>query len=379
MSDLLTHWAVMDDCRRLMPFFEEIAQEFSACINRHHRIARLGAITRTEGHWIPPVLRWTRQHWDDSSMHPEVEIKLAFCVAGLAHTACDFHMKDLRTKSILADENSSNPTLDDVDRLVYAYHDTYVFRKVYRDGDEEPFNPFMMAEIQTEAGKVMVRMARALFQLAILGTHRMEHNEAELDRDFLEAYVQDVARKVQESPEAVRRIIGSRGLVRQSLYDWLRAHRRQRGTSPNWDTIKVLLMSDMDDAKARLDNLLINELPLYVDHDRLVRVYHQSDPAKMVLYSIENEFYREDDPAICVARAIQGGETPPVTEVRAALQSGTNRSYYGRALETAIEYQRRGSAYWTMECASLYTPNLETVEIRHRHDTEEDRVAEFKF
>lgn len=382
MSDLLTHWAVMDDCRRLMPFAEGIAPEFSESLNRHHRIARLGAITRTEGHWIPPILRWTRQHWADPTMHPEVEIKLAFCVAGLAHTACDVLMKKLRIKSVLADENSPNPTSDNVERLVYAYHDTYVFRQVYRDGRQEPFNPFMMAEIKTEAGRTLEKMAKALFQLAMLGTRKMVQDEAELDRDFLEGYVQDVARRVLESPDAVRRIIGSRGLCRQSLYDWLREHRQRRGDSPDWDTIKMLLMPDMADAKARLDNLLINELRLYVDHERLVRVYHHPDPDKIALYGIETEFYDANDPAIRAARAVQSGENPPADEIRTALHPGANRSYYGRALELAMEYQRRGTAYWLGESETLDTPNLgegQALRFRHRRDTEADRIANMRF
>ena len=382
MSDLLTHWAVMDDCRRLMPFVAGVAPEFGESLNRHHYLARLGSNTRTEGHWIPPILRWTRQHWDDPAMHPEAEIKLAFCVAGLAHTACDVEMKQLRIKTVLAEENSPDPTPDDVERLVYAYHDTHVFRKVYRDGAEEPFNTFMMADIQTGAGQKLEKMAKALFQLAMMGTRTMVQDERELDRDFLEGFVQDTARRALASPDAVRRIIGSRGLCRQSIYDWLREHRQRGGDGPDWDTIKAMVMPDMTDAKTRLDNLLLNELRLYVDHQRLVRVYHQPDPAKMALYGIETEFYDADDPAIRAARAVQDGEAPPVDEIRAAVQPGANRSYYGRALETAMEYQRQGTVYWLGKSQTIETPNLgegKALQFRHRHDTEADRLVETRF
>ena len=379
MSDLLTHWAVMDDCRRLMPFIEGIAPEFGECLNRHQRIARLGAISRTEAHWIPPILRWAREHWNETSLHPEVEIKLAFCVAGLTHAACDLEMKELRIKTVLADENSPNPTKDNVERLVYAYQDTHVFRKVYRDGQEEPFNPFMMAEIPEGAGRRLEAMAKAMFQLAMMGTRTMVQDEAELDREFLESYVQETAGSVLTSPDAVRRIVGGRGLCRQSIYDWLREHRQRGGEGPDWATIKALLMPDPADAKVRLDNLMLNELPLYVDHERLVRVYHQPDAAKMDLYRIESEFYDRKDPAIQAARSIQAGQVPPRGEIQAALQRGANRSYFGRALETAMDNQRGGTAFWLGESETVEAPNYRTTDFRHRHDTEAERVADRRF
>jgi hypothetical protein len=382
VSDLLTHWAVMDDCRRLMPSVDGIAPEFGRCLNQHHRVARLGAVTRAGANWMPPVLRWTRENWEDPAMHPEVEIKLAFCVAGLTHAACDLHMKRLRIKSVLADENSDNPTEDDVARLVYAYHDTHVFRRVYGDGEEGPFNPFMMADIQTDAGRTLEAMAKALFRLAIIRTRDGALDAPELDRDDLESYVQKVARRVLEGSESVRYIIGSRGLCRQSLYDWLRELRREEGEEPDWETIQRLLAPDTSDPGARLDNLLINEPPLYVDHERLVRVYHRPDPEKMDFYGIESAFYDEDDPAIRAARAVQGGVEPSDDEIRRALQPGSNRSAYGRALETAMAYERQGTAYWLGESDTLEAPNLGRAEgqtFRHRHDTEADQRANARF
>ena len=387
MSDLLTHWAVMDDSRRLMPFIDGVDPLFGETLQRHHLKARFGAISRTEGYWIPPTMRWIRAKWNDRDPGEFLESKLAFCVAGLTHTACDAQMKISRILATERLESSDRYGDKDIPRLVYAYQDAHVFQEVYKNGDEPPFNRFMLAENRTRAGRRLERMAQALYQSAILGTRHWVADLAELDRDFLESHIRKTYQQVLNSSDAVRRIVGSKGLLRDDLYQWLREVRlaridRDKTIDYDWETVEALLAPDMGSPRSRLENILLNQLRLYVDHRRLEKAHNKPDEKLKALLKIETEFYRKTDPAIRMARAIQEGFEPGKEEAREVIDGDANQSYYGKSLALAMEYLKRGTDYWRLETDILETPNLgegKAVEFRFRNATKEMMDAERRF
>ncbi|MCG8351253.1 MAG: hypothetical protein MI924_26070 [Chloroflexales bacterium] len=367
MSDLLTHWAVSDDCRRLLPFADGIEPFFVEVLETERTFARLGAITRTEGYWIPPLLQWAREHRDQPALQPAIRRKVACCIAGLTHTACDRLMKPYMQAITYADEASANPTDDNVARLVYAYQDTFVFTQVYLDGHEEPFNRFMMSRLNTAAGQALERWIGTLFQRGVMALRTNIAATDQLERAIVEPLIHDAARKIQQRNDSLRRLIGSLGITQPNLYAWLQELRAQQSApideanrqpaAPAWEQVEHLLTIDDSDPQQRLDSMLPRFLPLYVDFHRLLRAYHQRDPARVQAYRIETDFYNAEDPAIAVARAIQRGEQVHPEEARAATKQGVNQSSYGQALETGIEYIRRSTAFWRGEIANLETPN----------------------
>ncbi|NJL58075.1 hypothetical protein HC928_25380, partial [bacterium] len=163
MSDLMTHWAVFDDVRRLIHHDPQINDLFRATIEDQVEYARLGAITRYGNVWMSPVFDYAREHWDNSEMHPALEQKLAFVLGCLTHQACDHFAKHL-LRRLMKPEGK---------REISAYYDVYVFRKVYLEGDEEPFNTFMFANNTTTPGQALEDFARSLFQRALLSSHTM--------------------------------------------------------------------------------------------------------------------------------------------------------------------------------------------------------------
>ena len=178
MSDMLTHWAVFDDCRRLVQFDDRVDPTFQRVVETERNHARIGAVIRGEGIWITPILERAREQWNRPEMHPELDRRVAFCLAGLAHTACDLAMKPLMEASVLADEASQTPSKD-ANREVYAYHDTYVFRQIYLNGNEEPFNRFLLAENETAPGLVLENFAQTVFQGETFSCHSIVRISAE--------------------------------------------------------------------------------------------------------------------------------------------------------------------------------------------------------
>ena len=372
MSDLLTHWAVFDDCRRLLPFADGVDPFFAEVVEAERAFARLGAITRTEGHWIPPLLRWARDHMAQPELQSEIRRKVACCVAGLTHTACDRLMKPYMQSIVYADEASDNPTGDDVHRLVYAYQDTFVFEHVYLDGAEEPFNRFMMSQMNTASGQALERWIGTCFQRGIMSIRTTITDESQLDRATIEPLLQGAAQKVQQRNDSPRRLIGSLGICQPNIYTWLSDLRTNQhkttdeAVAPEWEDVKRIFITDTNDPRQQLDAMLLGFLPLYVDFNRLLQAYHSRDADKDQTYRIETDFYNPADPAIAIARALHRGEQVRPEDAHNATQLGANQSSYGQALETGIEYIRRGTAFWRGETDTLDTPNYAGHTFRSR-------------
>lgn len=285
MSDLLTHWAVFDDSRRLARHDQAIAPLFRDLIERERQHARLGAITRGGHRMIPEILQRARAAWAQSDDRLLIERKVAFALGLLTHAACDLYMKPLMRRLTRQPDGQVSK---EVHREVYAYQDVYVFRQVYLSGHEEPFNRFLLAHNATSPGQALEEFVRALFQRALLSSHTFAPDLNDVDR-------------------------------------WLEA----------------------------LFNLV---QPLYVDVERLVRIFEQPDPAKMQAYEIETTFYRAGDPIIVAARALQRAEPVGADQLQAALPEAANQSHYGKALALSIELLRSASTFWRGEVDRITLP-----------------------
>src|SRR5258708_3260385 len=93
MSDMLTHWAAYEDCRRLAQLDERIEPVFRAAMEERRDVGRLGTLTRLGGKWMQPLLQSVRPNWNDIDPDPDQVRNLAFVLGGLVHQATDNVMK----------------------------------------------------------------------------------------------------------------------------------------------------------------------------------------------------------------------------------------------------------------------------------------------
>ena len=296
MSDLLTHWAVFEDCRRLALLDEGVEQLLARVMHEEREFARLGAISRSGSVFVPHVLKRAREVYREAGEDALDPRRLAFALGGITHYAADVMMKPLARSRAQADWNEAHHRMqmgdaapDSPIREISAYYDTHVFRKVYLAGKEEPFNRFLLAENATEPGQALEEFVFSLFQRALLASHT--------------------------------------------------------------------LAPDKDDLDGWLDNLLDRVQPLYVNVRTFVHVFHNPDPEKMRAYGVEDAFYDETDPAIRVARAVQAGEIPGARRLTAALDEEANASGYARAVCRGMQRLRDASAFWRGETEA--TPDLQ--------------------
>jgi len=150
MSDLLTHWAVFDDCRRLTLRDPQMEPLLAETMHEQREFARLGAISRAGSLFVPHILRRARAAWDDEADREMTRRRLAFALGGIAHYAADAVMKPLMSERARADWHEVHRQMAqrrsgqaDTEakasvREVSAYYDVHVFRKVHLAGREEP-------------------------------------------------------------------------------------------------------------------------------------------------------------------------------------------------------------------------------------------------
>ncbi len=283
MSDLLTHWAVFDDSRRIAAQDENVEPLFKTILEEKRDYARMGAITRYGSQWMPPTLKSARERKEEAEGGDErLQQKLAFALGGILHFPADQIFKPLMSELAQADWDSTHHQMQGKKadagtvknstsiREISAYYDCHVFRKVYLTGQEDPFSRFLVTENATEPGQALEAFVRSLFQRALLSSHT--------------------------------------------------------------------LAPDREDFDGWLDRLLDQVQPLYIDIGLYVRVFTAPDPEKIAAYRVESDFYRDDDPMIRLARAVQQGKDASAAEIDDALASDENRSGYGECL-------RKGSAY----------------------------------
>lgn len=288
MSDMLTHWAVFEDCRRLSLADDRVDDFLTACMDAKRDIARLGALSRAGAVFVPHVLRQERAKRDRTGQDSVDPGRLAYALGGITHYPADIMMKPLVKKKARVDWHEEHvrmreggTLLDSPAREVSAYYDTHVFRKVYLDGREEPFNRFLLAGNDTDPGRELEAFVRSLFQRALLSSHTLAPDKENLD-------------------------------------EWL-------------------------------DNLLARVQPLYIDIRAFVEVFLSPDPRKMEEYGVEDEFYLETDPAIRVARTLQNGGDVTRNELLESLRESDNSSGYAKALCIGMTCLVEASSFWNAE------------------------------
>src|SRR5262245_19735861 len=95
MSDMITHWASFEDCRRLAQLDEGIEPLFRELIEKEQNVARLGTLTRLGKNWMPPILKRARANAETGGLTARDRRDLAFVLGGLIHQACDNVMKPM--------------------------------------------------------------------------------------------------------------------------------------------------------------------------------------------------------------------------------------------------------------------------------------------
>jgi hypothetical protein len=286
MSDLLTHWAVFEDCRRLALLDDRVDADLAGTMEEERAFARLGALARGGAVFVPHVLasaRAARRGGEEVPRH-----KVAFALGGIAHYAADVMMKPLMSERAGSDWHETHSRMQRGEapgaspiREVSAYYDVHVFRKVYLAGAEEPFTRFLLADNATDPGRALEEFVFSLFQRALLASHTLAPDRSDLD---------------------------------------------------GW-----------------LDSLLARVQPLYVSVRTLARVFDDPDPAKTRAYGVEDAFYLESDPAIRVGRRAQRGDEVGAAELAAALAEDANSSAYARAVCRGLARLREASAFWRGE------------------------------
>jgi hypothetical protein len=304
MSDMLTHWASFDDCRRLAQLDEGVTPEFRAVIETGRDFARLGTLSFGGKTWMEPTLRNARLNWRGLGQSGKYERNLAFVLGGLIHQACDGAMKPILSSAIGADWNIMQAVMQKtpdaisrrdrdiaVTQEVSAYFDAEVFRQVYLNGDSEPFSRFFLAEVG-EGAREFESVVRAMFQRSLLSSHTLK-------------------------PDS------------QNMEEWL-------------------------------DNLFERVQPFYLDVDLWVEVFQRPDPKKIEAYGVRTSFYDEADPTIRAARTLQAGQPLDAELRRRVYQDGVSICGYGEILQLGLRYLRNASAFWRGETDALVAPNYET-------------------
>ncbi|MCG8353850.1 MAG: hypothetical protein MI924_39300 [Chloroflexales bacterium] len=290
MSDLLTHWAVFDDCRQLAQHDDQIEPLFCNLIATKSDSVGLGVVTRSRNRlrWLPSIIAHARDEWEHPAQRPRLERHVAFALGSLLRRACDRAVKPLMKQCAKTAKKADHPPPDPF-RDVSAYYDSHIFRQVYMNGADGAFNRFLFADNQTSSGQALEAFIRALFQRTLLASHS--------------------------------------------------------------------IIPDDNDIEGWIDRLLDTVQPLSIDVQLFVDVFQRPEPAKMQQYGVETLFYRADDPAIQIARALQHGDRVTTDQVRNALADSANTSRYGQALGLGMAYLRDASTFWQRKSATLLTPD----------------------
>ena len=175
MSEHITHYAVCDDCLRLMDRMAEMNETFRHVAIEHLDIARLGSVTRSTDSFNPALLERIRDGWQARQPQENLERKLAYSLGTLLHRAADRTMKPVF--ATLGADDPQDPT------DVSVYHDVFLFREVYQGGTELPYSPTMFGEETAFEETFRVLVQRALLAMHTLLPDRTDP-EAWLDRLF---------------------------------------------------------------------------------------------------------------------------------------------------------------------------------------------------
>lgn len=203
MSDMMSHWAIFEDARKIAAQDEKFDSELSRVIATYLEYARLGTVSRGGNQWMAPIIKRARAAWDDPDAHPAQDRKLAYALGGLPHQAIDNVIKPYRHMVARRDETHDRP-LDNPHRWLYAYQDAFLLKKVFGGGaDGEAFNRFLLSENATATGTAIEDYARSMVLRGLQGLHTLAPNiddmDGWLDRsvDFVQPVTVDIARLVE--------------------------------------------------------------------------------------------------------------------------------------------------------------------------------------
>ena len=138
MSEYITHIAVLDDCRRMLPFMEDIHPAFNEVVQKHPLPARLGSGSRGNHLFVPDFLIEFGKRWDSRKPAERMEEKLAFTVGWICHRGADVHFKAIYPQ---LDKNKALRPVD-----IRIVHDIITFNTVYQNGHANPLHPQLLEE-----------------------------------------------------------------------------------------------------------------------------------------------------------------------------------------------------------------------------------------
>jgi hypothetical protein len=213
MSENITHTAVTDDCARLAIHSPTICVPFKHVLSEHLDIARLGGITRSGGKFVVSLLGRYREAWPGSRPDDFLPQKLTFVLGWLCHRAADLQMKPI-FRAVDGD-CVARPTDCSV------YHDVFLFRTVYANGQGEPYAPGILS---LDAGGLEDAL-RSLWQRALIGMHTFipgqDDIEGWLERLFMarQRFYVDIKRYAEAfanpDPVKVRRFLDEVGFYQE--------------------------------------------------------------------------------------------------------------------------------------------------------------------
>lgn len=299
MSDLLTHWAVFEDIRRLAGIDPRMSADLARIIESERQFARLGSVSRGGVRFMPQILGRARDEWpavsrQGGAARDLLARKIAYALGGIAHFPADYILKPLMSRLAGADWNATHhemqkgtasPEATEAIQEISVYYDLKVFREVYLSGAEEPFNRYLFAESTIEPVRALEEFVTSLFQRSLLAAHTLAPDTKNLD--------------------------------------------------------------------AWLDNLISQVQPLYLSIGRYVRVFLEPDPQKVRAYGVETDFYVADDPAVLAARTVHRGGSLSPADLEKALAEDANRGGYGKAVALGLRSLRQASDYWERKSNDL--------------------------
>jgi hypothetical protein len=285
---MLTHWAVFDDSRRLAAADRQVEPSFRESIETERDFARLGSLSRGGGRWVPAILAWAREARTQAQPPPGLGRNVAFALGGITHAACDRLMKPLMSHCAGVNWDATHHAMQRGEAT-----EAMAVQEVSAYYDAHVFRKVYLGGAAEPFGRSFLSLNDT-----VSGAALEEYMRAQLQRALLAAHT---------------------------------------------------LAPPADDILGWLDRLAEQLQPYYLDVALWVKVFQQPDPALLQRYMVETAFYREDDPAIKLARAAQEGEPPAQEALDAALAPGANAGRYGQAVETAVRYLRGASAYWRGE------------------------------
>ena len=138
MSEYITHIAVLDDTRRMIPFIKGMHPAFNEVVQKHPLPARLGSGSRGNHLFVPDFLVEFGKRWDSRKPGERMEEKLAFTIGWICHRGADVHFKAIYPQ---LDKNESLRPVD-----IRIVHDIITFNTVYKNGNEAPLQPLLLQE-----------------------------------------------------------------------------------------------------------------------------------------------------------------------------------------------------------------------------------------